>query len=114
MTAFSEIDYALTRGQNVLALVEVKTRTNALGAYATYMISAHKIEFGLRWERTFGIPFLLVVEFTDGIYWVKVSEIPFKVEMGGRRDRGDKDDTEIVVHFKSSLMRPLVAAENAA
>ena len=75
------------------ALVEIKTRRNAKDKYPTYMLSAAKWRSGLSVSADLGVPFLLFVRFTDGLFTTKLKE-SYPVQRGGRWDRGDTKDVE--------------------
>ena len=95
---FYQHDYFLTRGEDMVAVVEVKARTNPHDQYRTYMLSAHKYLHGVAWEGSLQVPFLLVVGFTDGVWFCRPRKCRTFVRFGGRRDRGDAQDMEAVVH----------------
>ena len=92
-----EIDYALSRGNRVMAWAEVKCRTNPREQYPTYMVALGKVIAGLDLAQRTNLPFMLVVQWTDSLGWVtpKLDAI----HIGGRHDRGDGDDEEPVAHI---------------
>jgi hypothetical protein len=107
-----ELDYVLTDGDEVRGFAEIKCRTNALEQYPTYIISGHKWEYGLRWEALAHAPFVIVVRFTDGIYYCRPRYVQgHRVMLGGRRDRGDEQDIEPVVHIPVGEFTLLEKAE---
>jgi hypothetical protein len=75
------------------AYVEIKTRKNASNRYPTYMMSANKWKKAIQWAEQTKVPFFLFVKFTDGVYGVKLKK-NYKIELGGRYDRGDSADVE--------------------
>ena len=89
-------DYAAARGGKVQALVEIKTRTNHANKYPTYMISAEKINECLTRSINWRVPFYLVVSFQDQIMFWSGKSMGFSLEIGGRQDRGDSQDIELV------------------
>jgi hypothetical protein len=93
-------DATFWRGGKRVAVGEVKVRTNPREQYATYLISKAKIDRVFeRWHPT---PFVLIVRWTDGIYWVAVTERVkqhWRVELGGRIDRGNPKDIEDCYHI---------------
>lgn len=105
MKRFAEIDVALMRKGRVVALSEIKGRRNAHDEYETYMVSAHKVEAGIRWERSLRVPYFVVVKFTDGLYYTRPSAVEFFLGVGGRVDRGDEGDIEVVAHFAAGSLR---------
>ena len=91
--AFYPFDYALKR-RSIVAWAEVKCRTNEHSRYPTYMLSLHKWKDGLHYESTTGLPFLIVVSFTDGVFYHQPSKGSPSFDIGGRQDRGDAADME--------------------
>jgi len=83
---------------DVKALVEIKTRTNAHDKYPTYMLSATKCRnlFGI--AQSYGVPALLLVCFTDGVYATKL-KAEYSTGVGGRYDRNDAYDVEQCVYI---------------
>jgi len=80
------------------AVVEIKTRRNAKDKYPTYMLSAAKWRNGLEVGKIYGVPFVLIVKFTDGVYAIALSD-KHKTSLGGRYDRGDARDTEECIYI---------------
>lgn len=99
------VDYALFRNGWIAAWAEVKCRSNASDRYDTYMLSLAKVQAGNRLAAAHGVPFLLVVRWTDAIGWVQPTA--GDVRIGGRRDRGDAQDIEQVVHIPITDFRAL-------
>lgn len=98
MPPFYQVDWALMRGTKVHAFVEIKCRKNKRSQYATLMLSLHKWLNGMRLSQETGIPFLLIVRWEDGIYYLKPRfDLKPEVAVGGRTDRDDPDDMEPVV-----------------
>lgn len=98
------IDYALCREPNarVYAYAEVKHRECAFGQYPDYMISTKKVERAMELNAHWGRRTFLIVEFVDTVYYTHLDDLKIiggDVRMGGRKDRGDPQDTECVVHI---------------
>ena len=91
--SLSCIDGGLFNDDKLKAIVEVKTRRNTSDKYPTYMLSARKWREALELSKRYDVPFLLVVEFTNGVYATKVKE-NYQIDKGGRVDRGDALDIE--------------------
>ena len=92
----SPFDYAAKRGKLIEAIIEIKTRTNPYKKYPTYMISAEKVCQCMQRAIYLRVPFYLVVQFTDATMFWAAKTLDFTVEVGGRKDRGDSQDTELV------------------
>lgn len=102
------IDCELQRDGDTVAYVEIKCRNNPSHQYDEYMIDAFKLSHGLWVSDHEGRPFFLVVKFTDGIHWVRVTEeIRRNQRPGGRVDRGDPNDIEMCCYIPMKLFRKL-------
>jgi hypothetical protein len=95
----SPFDYAAKRGKLIEAIVEIKTRTNTFQKYPTYMISAEKVCACMQRSIYLRVPFYLVVQFTDGVYYWSSNQEGFTLDVGGRTERGDTLDLEMVCHI---------------
>ena len=102
------IDFAVLKEGKVVGFMEVKARSNASDHYPTFMISMAKFLRIKQILDSTGIPTALVVKYTDKVrrLWIAKDTLHF-VEMGGRHDRGDGEDVEPVVHFKTDLFTDL-------
>ena len=90
------LDYELINpGGRVIA--EIKCRPHRHDYYDTYMISLGKVRAG----GPFG---LLIVQFSDGIYWLRFGDKHI-TGLGGRRDRGDPADIEDVALYPVEQFR---------
>lgn len=91
------VDYAMRRGQDVIALVEVKCRTYQR---PTYWVSLHKWTELLALAETTGIPAFLAVHFAGhGLYVLPAVRRSWRVIYAGRTDRGDAQDVEPMVEI---------------
>lgn len=82
-----------------LAFIEIKTRTNASTAYPTIILSMNKFLKAREIYNNTGVPCFLVVNYTDTLKAIDLSEKPAKIELAGRYDRGRKADNEPIVHY---------------
>ena len=102
------LDRALFRDDTLKCYLEIKCRNNAHDYYPDYMIDASKMDAGMQIAAHDGVPFFLIVHFTDGVYWIKVEEGPFATrKTGGRTDRGDPNDIEVCCYVPMLLWRRL-------
>lgn len=93
------LDRAVVDGRGrVRALIEVKCRRYARGTYPDYMVSAMKIAEAMAVAGTMAVPVILAVRLRDALLWHRVAP-PYEARIGGRRDRGDPDDVEPVLHI---------------
>ena len=93
---FAKQDHAILLGGKVIAIAEVKCRTNSKGDYPYYKISRSKVATGLRRAYDESKSFLLIVRWQEGIFFhicqlIDIS--PERTEPGGRVDRHDPLDT---------------------
>lgn len=101
----SAFDFLIIRKDHskIEALAEYKKRSNKKDKYPTFLISEQKIIHGKKMAELSKIPFMLVVEWEDEIAAKKIGDISkYKIEMGGRSDRGDSKDQERMIHFPVS------------
>lgn len=84
-------------------LVELKTRRNSFCKYPTTMIGKNKIDYLLNSTKT-GI---VVFKFTDGLYYLKITEDninEFGLGEGGRRDRG-YDERAMYYYIPTKMLK---------
>lgn len=93
------IDYAITKNNKVVRLVEVKCRSVHRHTYKTLMLSAFKRISALRLSRATNVPAYLLVKYIDCMAIINFDEEPDHVAIGGRNDRGDSGDIEPVIHY---------------
>ena len=89
-------DYMAIREKPV-AIIEIKCRNRM---YAKMFLSLHKFLEAKALATQLKVPFLLVYGFPEGIYWGNVTHYPLEVQVGGRTDRGDWQDTEPMQMFE--------------
>ena len=98
---------AILQSNNKLLFVEVKIRTTPMNAYKTYLVSSAKME-NLQ-AAAAGHKAALLVRWTDAmaVYYVQPQGVPadVRVQMGGRRDRGQTNDIEPVWHIPISKFK---------
>lgn len=100
------IDWKATRDGKTVAFIEFKKRTNRRDQYSTYMIAHKKWLNGLKMASQYGVPFLLCIQWTDGLhYLVCQDDTPIIIASGGRTDRNDKKDIEQMVYIDTSLFK---------
>ena len=94
---FQDIDFALMRGEVVWGVVEVKARGRH---YPQMFLSLHKVQ-ALRQYAAAGLQARVIFATPSGVFAKKVGpgEIDGWIGVGGRKDRNDPLDTEMVVHF---------------
>lgn len=102
-------DAVLTRRGRVAAFAEVKCRNVTSDKYPTYILSAHKWRDLVSFSKATKVPTLLLIGYSDGVVrWLAVDgEVPFKVIVGGRKDRGDEQGVEPMVEIENSEFKRL-------
>lgn len=98
------LDYGFLRDGFLTGFAEIKCRNNNHDKYPTYMVSAEKVKAGAEWY-ALGIKAVLIVAFTDGIYQLPLYLEPDYYAPGGRADRNDPDDREVMAHFCNSRLK---------
>lgn len=98
------LDYAIVRDGNVVAFCEMKSRTNNMGKYDTYILSLGKVISARSMYQNTNLPCLLIVKWSDAIGYIDLMS-EFSLKIGGRSDRSDWQDNEPVAHFKTSSFR---------
>ena len=85
--------------QRIEAWVECKRRYYQHNTFDHFMLSAHKWEHGMRLNSMSGKPFIVVVEWDNGIFSVNANRVlGGYFGIGGRDDREDLQDTEPCVY----------------
>jgi hypothetical protein len=88
---------------NGCAWIEVKCRSHDMGTYDTFFISALKWSHGTALARNTGLPFIIVVGFTNCVAWYQYDpKAKLAYAWGGRQDRADSADEEPMVHIPVS------------
>ena len=101
-----QMDWLLIN-KTLRSFVEIKRRNVDHNIYPTLILSAHKWHYGCSMAERFGVTFILVIEYTDGIRYWETKDIKPDVQMGGRCDRGDDQDMEPVIHLPIGLFKKL-------
>lgn len=103
-----QIDWAVMDSTGAMkAWAECKRRHHKFGQYDTLMLSLGKYREGRQLSLDTGMPFLLIVEWDDGIRWMRGSSDMPAIGVGGRDDRGDPDDIEPCVFIPIESFKPL-------
>lgn len=103
-----EFDYMLTKasmatwnfGLNMVGILEIKRR---LKKYDTLIISMQKVATMQMYSQQFEVPAILAVSWPDEETQYTILHqrrtANYKIEWGGRCDRGDDQDEEPVIHI---------------
>ena len=114
---FSPVDFALTDRDRIRGWAEIKCRTNESTRYPTYSVSLHKVMAGVHQANFTGLPYYVVIGFTDGVWYINAGRYVgyhdrLDVRIGGRTDRNDPMDIEPMVHIPVKLLRRVEAWGN--
>lgn len=92
------LDFSFFVEDKLYGFAEVKVRNNLFNKYPTYMISLTKLQAAWNLSKKHQKPCYLVVGWSDCIGVVDMFSRPY-VDVGGRKDRGDAEDIELVCHY---------------
>lgn len=105
------LDYALEDEGQIKAWAEVKVRSytmQAIGNMGGYLLSLGKWIAARALCESTGLPFVLIVRATDGLYYAKFKTFhAARIEMKGRHDRGDWQDIEPCVLIETGRFNRL-------
>lgn len=97
--ALYHIDWAISKDGEIRALGEFKKRKNSIHAYPDLLLSAAKWKIGWDYAELIGVPFIMFVEWQEGLFYLKASRSsPIKYSVGGN-SRGQNGDFEPLVHL---------------
>jgi hypothetical protein len=111
-----EFDYMLTKADmdswnlnpKMVGILEIKCRS---AKYDTLIISMQKIATMQMYSQQFELPAILVVSWPGEESQYTILHQPrtasYRIEWGGRRDRGDHQDEEPVVHIPVEHFHPV-------
>jgi len=102
MPKTSPVDYIVTTNGLARGFVEIKIRSNASTKYPTYMISQKKIDAAKKLMECSGLSTQLIVKWTDVVGRVTLNA-DYPTRIGGRFDRNDSADVEMVADIDISL-----------
>lgn len=92
------LDFVLTRGDRAVAFCEIKTRNytmERINEMGGYLMSIGKWASAKALSEASGLPFILVANTTDGIWYMKaITFVADDILVRGRTDRNDWQDIE--------------------
>jgi hypothetical protein len=71
------------------------------------MISSLKVIAARRLSEAMKVPCLFVIRYQDDIRFINFAEEPDSVQIGGRKDRNDTQDIEIVFHYDRKRLKSI-------
>jgi|TARA_R110000744_G_scaffold93112_1_gene179927 hypothetical protein len=106
-------DLLLGKDGMLRAICEVKRRYNPLNKYETYIISRSKLGRISAMAEALNTKGLLVVQFDDVLAWHDATDaLAYETKSGGRYDREDPNDIELMVHIPIEKLRRIREATN--
>jgi hypothetical protein len=105
------LDFVIKRGDKAVAFCEVKTRNYTMAqidSFGGYLMSIGKWASAEGLTRASGLPFVLVVKTSDGLYHAIFKDFkPDDVLVRGRTDRNDWQDIEPCVLLNTQRFKLL-------
>lgn len=106
-----QVDFVAMRNGKPVAWIEFKERNYSMERIKSlggYMLSLHKLIAAKNLNEITGLPFLLYIKTTDGIYYKLFKSFKAKnICFGGRTDRGDPQDMEPCVLIDTDEFIPI-------
>jgi hypothetical protein len=99
-----QMDYAAFSTGGLKAFIEIKCRTNPMAKYPTTMCGMDKVLYARQVQQAFGIKSYLFVQWTDRLGYICMNE-PCELDLGGRIDRNDPNDTGMYAYFDISKFK---------
>ena len=96
-----DLDFALFRNGQMVAIAEVKDRVGWKKEYGTIMLSTFKVQSLISYSEAIGVKAIFIVRVLGDVMWVLIerrSEPP-KITWSGRQDRDDPLDMEPCWHI---------------
>jgi len=90
------VDWALMRGNEIVAFAELKTRKVPSTQYPTLILSLNKWIKGLDLAASTKTSFIIIAKWTDGVFYFVAKPDGVTFGHGGRIDRNDSQDMEPV------------------
>jgi hypothetical protein len=103
-----ELDFLIHKNGNAIAFGEIRCRNHEYSAFRTQIISFYKISRMIKCAKW--LPCYFICKYTDGIYYIEVSQIPLdEIKWGGHNNpRPERpNDLEWLIHFDRKLMKQL-------
>jgi len=94
------IDFCCFRNKSLVGWLECRARNNSSTQYPDYLFSARKTIHGLQFAQWSKMPYVLAIQFTDGIFWHEFKPtIKYKIRYMQRSQisqkyRNDPNDNE--------------------
>lgn len=101
------IDWALSREGSVKAFGEFKRRHNSVSRYDTLLLSAAKFRQGVDLGAFYRVPFILFIQWDEGIFFCNCDEVSTRELHIGGNSRGQNGDLEPCVEIPTYLFKSI-------
>lgn len=106
LAPMSRMDYAAFSTEGLKAFIEIKRRKVLRSKYDTVMLGMEKVLWARQVSKHFGVKSYFFVQWNDVLGYVCLDN-DCELDMGGRTDRGDPLDVELLAYFKISDFKEL-------
>jgi hypothetical protein len=101
------VDWMVTKENKVKGFAELKCRSHNKGQFPSLILSMHKWIHGKQMAAEVDGSFIVVVQWKDGLFYHKQGWCKVDYALGGRKDRGDSQDMEPVVHIPVNYFKTI-------
>ena len=103
-----KVDFVIFNKNRVRGLVEIRRRNVTYGRYPDgIFMSLGKFTTGTHYKRIMQVPFIFVVQFTDGLFYAELEDL-YNVVWGGRGQLRDSADVEPLMLIPPSSFTEIV------
>lgn len=95
------VDWLMVKDGKPRGFAELKCRNCGRRKYPTLMLSLAKWMRGKELAQELNTSFIIIVRWSDGIFFHKAGTQPISYGFGGRNDRDDEQDMEPVVYINT-------------
>jgi hypothetical protein len=106
MPALCAWDYEIRYCGEIVAVAEIKTRSKPATLYPHFMVKEEKVQMVRAEGERRGIAPLLLVNYPDLRAWARLDRVEYSTGMGGRWDRGDPADVEMMAYIPLAYFTP--------
>jgi hypothetical protein len=87
--------------------LEIRVRGVYKNTYPTLMISLEKWVNIQHISKISNLPAIFLIEWKDGLYWIKQDKVTYSVDVGGSEKRNDDLDYELCVFIPVDQFKKL-------
>jgi len=101
------LDWIFLKNKKPVAVAELKNRNCNKDHFPTLMLTVKKWMAGKALAVEMGIPFLVIINWQDGLFWCKAGVEKLEYAFNGRKDRGDPNDLSPMVFLPISKFKKI-------